>query len=48
MADDAMIISEPEDTHMTIFNPDDKLLMLVRELAAGEGMFVWKNEVYTR
>lgn len=45
MIDDAMIISEPEDTHMTIFNPDDDLLTLVRELASSEGMFVWKNEV---
>ena len=44
MIDDAMIISEPEDTHLTIFNPDDDLLTLVRELASSEGMFVWKNE----
>ena len=44
MIDDAMIISEPEDTHMTIFNPDDDLLALVRELAFSEGMFVWKTE----
>ena len=43
MIDDAMIISEPEDTHMTIFNPDDDLLTLVRELAFSEGMFVWKT-----
>lgn len=44
MINDAMIISEPEDTHMTIFNPDDELLSLVRNLAFGEGMFIWKNE----
>ena len=44
MIGDAMIISEPEDTHMTIFNPDDDLLALVRELAFSEGMFVWKTE----
>ena len=44
MVDDAMIISEPEDTHLTIFNPDEELLTLVRELASAEGMFVWKNE----
>lgn len=43
MIDDAMIISEPEDTHMTIFNPDDELLTLVRELALSEGLFVWNN-----
>ena len=44
MVDDALIISEPEDTHLTIFHPDEELLALVRDLAFSEGMFVWKNE----
>ena len=44
MIDDAMIISEPDDTHMTLFGPDDTLLALVTALAAGEGMFVWKGK----
>ena len=44
MVDDAMIVSEPEDTDLTIYNPDEDLLILVRELASREGMFVWKNE----
>ena len=44
MVDDAMIVSEPEDTYLTIYNPDEDLLTLVRELASREGMFVWKNE----
>ncbi len=42
MTDDAMILSEPDDTHMTIFNPDEKLLELIKRIAAGEGLFVWK------
>ena len=40
--DDAMILSEPEDTHMTVFNPDEKLLELIKAIAAGEGLFVWQ------
>ena len=44
MIKDAMIVSEPEDTYLTIYNPDEDLLTLIRELASGEGMFVWKNE----
>ena len=44
MVDDAMIVSEPEDTYLTIYNPDEDLLTLMRELASGEGMFVWKND----
>ncbi len=43
MVEDALILSEPEDTHLTIFNPDEELLALVRELASSEGMFVWRN-----
>ena len=40
--DGALILSEPDDTHMTLFDPDEKLLALVRALAAGEGLFVWQ------
>lgn len=43
MVDGAMIISEPDDTHMTLFNPDEDLLELVREIAGSEGLFVWKG-----
>ena len=43
----AMILSEPDDTHMSLFNPDGELLDLVRTLAAGEGMFVWQPGDYT-
>lgn len=41
MAGDAMILSEPDDTHMTLFNPDEDLLELVSALAKGEGLYVW-------
>ena len=44
MVKDAMIVSEPEDTYLTIYNPDEDLLTLMKELASGEGMFVWKND----
>ena len=36
-----MILSEPDDTHMTVFNADEKLLELIRVIASGEGLFVW-------
>ena len=38
----SMILSEPDDTHLTVFNPDPQLLDLLRQLASGEGLFVWK------
>ena len=38
----AMILSEPDDTHLTVFNPDQELLELIRQIAVGEGLYVWK------
>ena len=38
---DALIVSEHDDTHMTIFNADDDLLDLVTAIAQSEGLFVW-------
>lgn len=38
----SMLLSEPDDTHMTLFNPDEKLLSLIKTLAAAEGLFVWQ------
>ena len=43
MIDDSMILSEPDDTHMTLFNPDEQLLKLVKEIAEKEGLFVWEG-----
>ena len=42
MIGDSMILSESDDTHMTLFDPDEELLDLVRQLSASEGLFVWK------
>ena len=52
MMGDSMILSEPDDTHMTVFNPDDthmtvfnpdeKLLDLIKIISRGEGLYVWK------
>ena len=42
MIDESMILSEPDDTHLTVFNPDLQLLELIRKMASGEGLFVWK------
>ncbi len=43
MVGDSMILSEPDDTHMTLFHPDEQLLGLVEKLSAGEGLFVWEG-----
>ena len=42
MIGESMILSEPDDTHLTVFNPDPQLLEQIRQIASGEGLFVWK------
>lgn len=42
MIGESMILSEPDDTHLTVFNPDSQLLELIRQIASVEGFFVWK------
>ena len=42
MIGDAMILSEPDDTHMTIFNPCEDLLAMIKTIAADDGLFVWQ------
>ena len=42
MTGNSMILSEPDDTHMTVFNPDSQLLEMIKEIAQSEGLFVWK------
>ena len=42
LVDDSVILSERDDTYMTVFNPDEKLQRLIRTLATAEGLFVWK------
>ena len=42
MVGESMILSEPDDAHLTVFNPDSQLLELIRQIASGEGLFVWK------
>ena len=44
MLGDSMILSEPDDTCLTVFNPDDDLLRLLGTLAAGEGLYLWKPD----
>ena len=36
-----------DDTHMTVYNPTEDLLELLRILAQSEGLFVWKPETNT-
>ena len=43
MMGDSMILSETDDTHLTLFNPDEGVLDLINVIASSEGLFVWKG-----
>jgi len=45
LLDDAMILSEPDDVNMTIYNPDEELLALIKDIAGKEGLFVWQPHI---
>ena len=42
MTGSSMIVSQPDETYLTVYDPDDELLGLIRELALSVGMFVWQ------
>ena len=48
MTGESMILSEPDDTHLTVFNPDPQLLELIRQIVSGEGLFVWQPGIRLR
>ena len=41
-AGDALIVVDPADTHMTIYNVDGKLMEMVKLLVTAEGLFIWR------
>ena len=40
-SEDALITFSGDDHYMTLYNPDEELLELVRQCAGAEGLFVW-------
>ena len=44
LIDDALLVSEPDSTSLTLYNPDESLLSMIKALAVGEGLYVWQSE----
>ena len=38
-----ILVTDPDDTHMTLYNPDQELLELISTISMAEGLFVWKT-----
>ena len=43
---DTLIQYSSDDTHMTVYNPSEQLLTLIKTLAQAEGLFVWQPEEF--
>ncbi len=42
LTDGALIVTDPDFTHITVFDSDEALLRLIRPIAASEGLFLWQ------
>ena len=40
--EDSLISLDPDDMHMTLYNPSKTILSTVKQIATSEGMFLWK------
>ena len=40
----SMLVSEPDETYMTLYGPDEEMLRLIRVISSGEGLYVWRPE----
>lgn len=41
---DSLIVSDPDDMYMSLYNPTDTMLDLMSKLAGSEGLFIWRVE----
>ena len=44
LVEDSLIVSDPDDTNLTVYNPDERLLSLLETLCMGEGLYLWQPE----
>ena len=42
LLESAMIVSQPDETWLTVYAPDEKLLEQLRVLTVGEGLYLWQ------
>lgn len=43
MIGESMIVSNPDDTYLTVYNPDKEMLSLIGKIANAEGLFLWRG-----
>ena len=43
LLEDAMIVSDPDDMYMSVFNPSDRMLEIIKGIVATEGLCMWES-----
>ena len=43
LVEDSLIVSDPDDMYMSLFNPSDEMLEIINGITASEGMCVWES-----
>ncbi len=43
LVDEALIVSDPDDMYMSLFNPSDEMLEIIKTIGDSEGICVWKS-----
>lgn len=41
---DSLIVSDPDDTNLTVYHPDERLLLLLETLCMSVGLYLWQPE----
>ena len=44
LQEDVLITIRNDDTYLTVYDPDEKLLKTLKQLSAAHGLFLWKPE----
>ena len=44
LQEDVLITIRNDDTYLTVYDPDEKLLETLKQLSAAHGLFLWKPE----
>ena len=42
--DDALLVSDPNDMYMSLFNPSKEVLEIVKGITGSEGICLWNNK----
>ena len=43
--DDSLLVAQRNDTYLTMYDPDERLIDFTKQIASAEGLFVWQAHI---